>query len=220
MHNWTRPWDVTTGHLSPLGTSQLSVHGSVTPNNAAASRWSAFSNAQTPSRKLSRTASRRLDSDATRVQRFRTKTSTSPLEAYYSRHDSAINSTSISNVTRLWAHAAKLYLFVCLSGWQTNSNDTQTCVAEVLRLLQTIDSPTQLRSLSWPICVAGCLASTSQEDDFRRIIGTIGQVGAFGTLSTTLRIMEAVWSSRATIDRDTSDITSCLSILGSPALLS
>ena len=161
-----------------------------------------------------------LDTGATRVQQFRTKTSTSPLEAYYSRHDSAINSTSISNVTRLWAHAAKLYLSVCLSGWQTNSTDTQTSVAEVLRLLQTIESPTQLRSLSWPICVAGCLASTRQEDDFRRIIGTIGQLGAFGTLSTTLRIMEAVWSSRATIDRDTWDIVSCLSILGSPALLS
>lgn len=159
-----------------------------------------------------------LDIDATRVQPK--KMSASRLEAYYSRHNSSIDCTSIANVTRICAYGAKIYLSACRSGWQTNSTDTQTSVAEVLRLLQTIESPTRLRSLSWPICVAGCLASISQVDDFRRIIGTMGQLGAFGTLSTALRIMEAVWSSRATIDRDTWDIASSLSILSSPALLS
>ena len=147
------------------------------------------------------------------------KMSASRLDAYYSRHDKAIDCTSIAHVTRIWAYAAKIYLSVCLSGWQTNCTDTQASVAQVLSLLQTIESPAQLRSLSWPMCVAGCLVSTSQEDDFRRIVGIMGQLGEFGTVPNALRIMEAVWSSRATADGDDWDIASSLSILGSSALL-
>lgn len=145
--------------------------------------------------------------------------SNSPLEAYYSRHDRAIDCTSIANVTRIWAYAAKIYLSVCLSGWQANSTDVQASVAKVTSLLQTIESPAQLRSLSWPLCVAGCLALTRQEDAFRRIVGTIGQLGEFGTAFIALRIMEAVWSSRATVDGNTWDVASSLNILGSPMLL-
>ena len=147
------------------------------------------------------------------------KVSASRLEAYYSRHDRAIDCTSIANVTRIWAYAAKINLSVCLSGWQTNSTDIQASVAKVLSLLHTIESLAQLRSLSWPICVAGCLALETQEDDFRRLVGIMGQLGDFGTVSNALRIMEAVWSSRATVDGNLWDIASCLGILGSPALL-
>ena len=145
--------------------------------------------------------------------------SASRLEAYYSRHDKAIDYTSIANITRMWAYAAMIYLSVCLSGWQTNSTSIQANVANVLSLLQTIESPAQLRSLSWPICVAGCLALPKQEDYFRRIVGIMGSLGQFGTVSNALRIMEAVWGARATIDGNVWDIESCLSILGSPALL-
>ena len=158
-----------------------------------------------------------LDIDANRSQPM--KMSTSRLEAYYSRHDRAIDCTSIANVTRIWAYAAKIYLSVCLSGWQTNSTDTQASVVKVISLLQTIESPAQLRSLSWPLCVAGCLALTSQEDEIRRIVGIKGQLGEFGTIFDALRIMEAVWSSRATVDENVWDIASSLNILGSPALL-
>lgn len=147
------------------------------------------------------------------------KMSASRLEAYYSRHDRAIDHSSIANVTRIWAYAAKIYLSVSVSGWQTNSTETQGSVNKVLSLLQTIESPAQLRSLSWPICVAGCLALSIQEHTFRRIVAIMGQLHEFGTVSSALRIMEAVWSSRDTIDGNFWDIASCLGILGSSALL-
>ena len=158
-----------------------------------------------------------LDISAARSQPK--KVSARRLEAYYSRHDRAIDSTSIANITRIWAYAAKIDLALCLSGWQTNSTDIQASVAKVLSLLHTIESPAQLRSLSWPICVAGCLALESQEDDFRRVVGVMGQLGDFGTVSDALRIMEAVWSSRAAVDGELWDVASCLGVLGSPALL-
>lgn len=146
-------------------------------------------------------------------------TNASSLEGYYSRHDRATDHTSIANITRIWAHAAKIYLSVSLSGWQTNSPDIQASVAKVLSLAQSLESPAQLRSLSWPICVAGCQASPSQEDDFRRLIGTMGPLAEFGTFDNALGIMEAIWKTRDTPDRANLDIASCLSILGSPALL-
>ena len=158
-----------------------------------------------------------LDFDAARSQTK--KVSASRLEAYYSRLDRAIDGTVTANVTRIWAYAAKIYLSICHSGWQTNSTDIQASVAKILSLLQTIESLAQLRSLSWPICVAGCLALKSQEDDFRRIIGIMGQLGDFGTVSNALRIMEAGWSFRDTVDGNVWDIASSFGIFGSPALL-
>jgi C6 transcription factor Pro1 len=151
--------------------------------------------------------------------RSQSKMGASSLEGYYRRHDRAIDHTSIANVTRVWGYAAKIYLSVTLSGWQANSADTQACIAKILSLLQTIESPAQLRSLSWPICVAGCLALPSQEHDFRRIFGFMGPLGEFGTVYNTLNIMEGVWRSRNTLDGNIWDIASSLGILGSPALL-
>lgn len=147
------------------------------------------------------------------------KTSTRWLDGYYSQHGRTINHTAIANITRIWVHTAKIYLFVTLSGWQPNSTDIQANVARVLGLLQAIEPPAQLRSLSWPIAVAGCLALSSQEDDFRRIFGSMGRLSEFGTVLEALHVMEAVWESREVIDGDVWDLASCLSILGSPVLL-
>ncbi|KAI9708266.1 MAG: hypothetical protein M1812_008067 [Candelaria pacifica] len=158
-----------------------------------------------------------LNTGATRSQPK--KTSGSRLEAYYSWHIRAINCISTADVTRIWAYAAKIYLFVCLWGWQVYSTDIQASVNKILCLSQNIESPAQLRSLSWPICVAGCLAISSQENDFRCVLGSMGQLGEFGTVSNALHIMEAVWTSRATIDGNVWDLASCLSILGSATLL-
>lgn len=141
------------------------------------------------------------------------------LEGYYSRHDRSIDHNAIATVTRIWAYAAKIYLSVALSGWQPKSAEVYDSVAKVSGLLQTIESPAQLRSLSWPICVAGCLALPDQEPEFRRVVGEVGELADFGTIGTTLRIMEQVWHSRETADGDACDLASALSALGTPALL-
>lgn len=146
-------------------------------------------------------------------------TTTSRLEAYYTRHDKGIDNASTATATRAWAHAAELYLAVTLSGWQTNSAEVQESVEKVLHLLQTIESPAQLRSLSWPLCVAGCLALPGQEQDFRVIVRDMGELRDFGTLAHAMRIMEAVWASRYKVDRAACDIAAFLSIFGPPALL-
>jgi C6 transcription factor Pro1 len=143
----------------------------------------------------------------------------SGLEGYYTRYEKIVDQKMISIVTQIWAYAARIYLSVTLSGWQTNASDIQASVAEILSLLQTVKSPAQLRSLSWPICIAGCVALPAQDGEFRNIINTARSLREFGTLLSALQIMEAVWRSRGTLDGDNWDIASSLTVLGTPALL-
>lgn len=42
---------------------------------------------------------------------------------------------SLTTATRIWAHAAQLYLFVVLSGWQPASADVQRNLDAILTLL-------------------------------------------------------------------------------------
>ena len=140
-------------------------------------------------------------------------------KGYYRRYDRAVDGTPLETVTRIWAHAGKLYLSVTLSGWQPNCEEVQHSVTEILRLLQTIESPAQLQSLTWPMCVAGCLALPHQDQDFRTIVEDIGALAQLGTSLSALRIMEAAWGARGTVDRDSWDIASALNVLGSPSLL-
>lgn len=168
--------------------------------------------------------SRAIDEGLRSLDVFRTssgsdKRSDSWLAGYYTQRNGAMDRSSIANVTRIWAHAAEIYLSVSLSGWQPHSTDIQSSVIKVLRLLQTIESPGLLQSLSWPMTVAGCLALPHQEPDFRRIVSGLGQLGDFGTAGNAMRVMEAVWSSRDNIDGSVWDMASSLNILGTSTLL-
>lgn len=143
-----------------------------------------------------------------------------PLDGYYTRiNDTTTNYASTVIATGIWAHATNIYLSVVVSGWQNSCIEVQTSVEKALSLLQSVKSPAQLRSLSWPLCVAGCLASRHQEQEFRDVIEKIGRFREFGTISEALGIMEAVWKSRDTLNGEVWDIAACLRILGSPALL-
>ncbi len=159
--------------------------------------------------------------DANTTSGHSTVTAAGRLDGYYTRLEGrTTDQASIKTATRAWAHAANIYLSVVLSGWQPGCTDVQINVAKVLTHLQgVVESPAQLRSLAWPLCVAGCLALPSQEQEVRCIVASMGELGVFGTMSEARDILEAVWSSRNTLDRDAWDIDACLRILGSPALL-
>ncbi|PKK43626.1 hypothetical protein CI102_10731 [Trichoderma harzianum] len=128
----------------------------------------------------------------------------------------AIDSTSYSLV---WAHATVLYLFVTTSGWQEQHEIIQENVSSAIQILDKISSPAILRSLAWPFCVVGCLASTDQEETFRIIASRMGNLSAFGTLLEALRIMGQVWSTRGERDVENWDFTYCFRILSSIPLL-
>lgn len=112
-------------------------------------------------------------------------------------------------VTRVWAHSALLYLFVVVSGWQPSRFGVRYHVHQIIELLKyQISSPTLLRTITWPFCVAGCLAEASQEVYFREMVRALQPPSVFGTAYKALEIMENVWHNRDSGDVMDRDISS------------
>ncbi|KAK4073161.1 transcriptional regulator family: Fungal Specific TF [Trichoderma aggressivum f. europaeum] len=137
----------------------------------------------------------------------------------YSNPEAISQTIDPTSYSLIWAHATVLYLFVTTSGWQEQHQIIQENVASAIQLLDKTYSPGILRSLAWPFCVVGCLASTDQEETFRRIASRMGNLSAFGTLFEALRIMEQVWLTRGGRDVENWDFTYCFRILSSIPLL-
>ncbi|KAJ5113062.1 hypothetical protein N7456_001596 [Penicillium angulare] len=119
-------------------------------------------------------------------------------------------------VNLIWIYAARIYLSVVSFGWKPLDLQIQNDVSEATALLGTIDSPAQLHTLSWPICVVGSIAGTRSEQE---IIDTIIEKANQSQLMNSVReaglIIKEVRAS-GVADRD---IASCLNILGKPVLL-
>ncbi|KAH8885847.1 hypothetical protein GQ53DRAFT_796992 [Thozetella sp. PMI_491] len=123
-------------------------------------------------------------------------------------------------VTRIWAHAAALYLSVVISGWQPTSSEVRHHVACIVELLmQRTLSWAALRTIAWPFCVAGCLAAPAQEPLLRGVVEGLRPPGLLGPLKKALQIMEAVWCSRDSIDSTTWDLAACFRRPGHLVLL-
>ena len=147
-------------------------------------------------------------------------TAASRLRGYFSRlEDISSGQASTALVTQIWAYAAGIYLSVVASGWQPASPEIHIRVVKILALLQTIESPAKVRSLAWPLCIAGSMSLPCQEQTVRRILDNMGELREFGTIREVQGIVEAVWRARDTIDSDTFDLAACLALLGPPALL-
>lgn len=122
--------------------------------------------------------------------------------------------------TRVWAHAALIYLFVVVSGWQPASADVRYHVGRIIELLKRqISPPALLRTMVWPFCVAGCLAEPAQEAHLRQMVEALQPPSAFGTVRKALEIMENVWSNRDAVDAASRDFATCFSSKGDLLLL-
>ena len=123
-------------------------------------------------------------------------------------------------VTRVWAHAALVYLFVVVSGWQPASVDVRYHVDQITELLTLrISPPALLRTMVWPFCVAGCLAEPAQEAHIRGLVDALQPPSVFGTIRKALEIMKTVWSSRDTGDVASRDLAACFRSQGDLVLL-
>ena len=124
-----------------------------------------------------------------------------------------------SLITRIWAQAALLYLFIVTSGWQPANDSVRYRVSHILELLKQISPPTLLRSVVWPFCVAGCLAEPVQEIRFREIVCGLKVPNLFGNIYKALDIMENTWKIRNSPDIATRDLSVCFGSLEDPVLL-
>ncbi|KAI0403496.1 fungal-specific transcription factor domain-containing protein [Xylaria palmicola] len=131
------------------------------------------------------------------------------LTAHHSTGEGAVE-CQISVVTRVWAHAALLYLFVVVSGWQPANAEVRSHVERIVGLLSCRAlRPSMLRATTWPFSVAGCLAEPGQEAHFRAMTERLKPRSVFGTVYKALEIMENVWRSRDLDDAATRDLGTC-----------
>ncbi|KAK9244391.1 fungal-specific transcription factor domain-containing protein [Lipomyces tetrasporus] len=125
-----------------------------------------------------------------------------------------------SLVTLVWAHAALVYLFVVVSGWQPASVDVRYHVGRIIELLaRQISPPALLRTMVWPFCVAGCLAEPTQEAHLRGMVEALQPPSVFGTVRKALEIMENVWRNRDAGDAASHDLATCFRSQGDLVLL-
>ena len=121
-------------------------------------------------------------------------------------------------VTRVWAHAALLYLSVVVSGWQPGSAGIRENVVRTLALLEQTPAPELLRTMVWPFCMVGCLAEPGEECRLRTMADALVPHRLFGTARKALEIMENVWKCRDELTIDT-DFAACVCSLGYVSLL-
>lgn len=125
-----------------------------------------------------------------------------------------------SLVPRVWAHAALIYLFVVRHGWQPSMPVIRTSVDDIIEALAAhITSPALLRSMVWPFCVAGCMATNAQEEQLRRLVNTLQPPSVFGTVYKARDIMESVWKKRNTPNIENLDFATCFRSQGDLVLL-
>jgi hypothetical protein len=123
-----------------------------------------------------------------------------------------------ADVTRIWAFAAYTYLLVVLHGWKMSDPQIRKNTTETIKIFQKIASPFWLRSLVWPFCVSGCVASQEERVVFRAIGNSLEALQAFGTVREALSILDTVWS-KNDMHESAWDIAECLKSLGYAVLL-
>jgi C6 transcription factor Pro1 len=159
---------------------------------------------------------RRAESEPHRVP----DTSDVPMNLFIPFKDESSAATTQSLLaTRIWAHAAAIYLAVVVSGWQPNSFEIRHHVASIISLLsQRKLSTAVLRTVAWPYCIAGCLADATQEASLRGVVQDLRPPGLLGPLLKGLEIMESVWRKRDVLD-SAWDVAACFRSPGHLILL-
>lgn len=121
--------------------------------------------------------------------------------------------------TMIWLHAARIYLCTVLGTDHNSSNQGINQLAvSILKLMPKIHA-NQLRTLAWPLCIAGCFAAREHSESFRQLFAEKTELELIGSPKEALRIIEEVWKERHETAELYADVASCLNILGGPSLL-
>jgi C6 transcription factor Pro1 len=114
-----------------------------------------------------------------------------------------LDGISAHAVQRIWALAARAYLFITTSGIQLANTKLRTDITDILSLLETIatrepsQAPAWYRALAWPICIAGLLVQSAQDKQFlRRLFRSLDPLAAFATVRRLTDTIEGVWEGR------------------------
>lgn len=127
----------------------------------------------------------------------------------------------VSIITRTFACSALVYLHVVVSGPCPGMPAIRESVTRTIAALRAFPDQNIAATLSWPLCVAGCMALEEDEDFFRTLNTTERMFDpTFGNSLKVLTIMEECWRLRKQEQgRDTVDWRSAMNSLGIDILL-
>jgi hypothetical protein len=120
--------------------------------------------------------------------------------------------------TKIWACAAQIFLTTVEGAEKSSSSTIVENVSQILELVHHVEAK-HWRTLSWPLCVAGCFASLEQQTCFRTMFAAKSELEKIGSIGEAWRVMESVWAARLEDENSFTDLTSCLNIFGRPLLL-
>jgi hypothetical protein len=122
-------------------------------------------------------------------------------------------------ITKVWLHAAIIYISVVLDGWQPSSLHIRENVSSILGVLDVFSSEVSIRSVMIPLCISGFLAMKEQEFVVKRFFSVMESLQALGPAKRALRLIEQVWELRDELNEDTWGLYDCFQIMGSDVLL-
>ncbi|KAL7919856.1 fungal-specific transcription factor domain-containing protein [Trichoderma austrokoningii] len=122
-------------------------------------------------------------------------------------------------LTKIWLHAAMIYLSVVLDGWHLGSLHIRENVSSILGVLGSFPSELSVRSVMLPLCISGFFALPEQECIFRHLFSTLESLQALGPAKRALRLIEQVWELRDELDENSWGLYDCFQIMESDVLL-
>lgn len=110
------------------------------------------------------------------------------LPEVYSKH-------SVLFVTNIFASAAIIYLHTVMKGSEVSPSLIQLALRESIESMRMVPDPRMFRVLVWPLCIAGCMASSKADQDFFRSVatGAVNDSRGFGNSGKGLEILERSW---------------------------
>ena len=98
-------------------------------------------------------------------------------------------------ITRAFACSALVYLHVVVSGPRPTLPEIRESVARTISTLRAFPDQKVAATLSWPLCIAGCVALGEEERNFFRDLNAIDrmEIQPFGNSSKVLKIIEECW---------------------------
>ncbi|KAF5685415.1 C6 transcription factor [Fusarium denticulatum] len=145
------------------------------------------------------------------------------LQSQASSHKKSEQRPEQDSVTRIFA-AAALAQLAALTAEVTTDISLTTLRRSVSRVILEIKMAPQMvspRQLSWPICVAGCLADQDQQPFFETLLSSVLSegTGMIGNCGTVRDILRACWHNKAEQPDQQWDCSSTMKQLGIDALL-
>lgn len=122
-------------------------------------------------------------------------------------------------ITSIYASAAQIHLSNILSP-VSPFHPVQETMEMAMSGFRALPDPIMTRCLIWPLCVAGCMASSSEDQAFFRELCelAINDAKTFGNSQQALEVLEMSWAMRARGEIEV-DCTSVVRQLGTCVLL-